>query len=165
MGPISRAVARFHMRLAVRVRQTLFAFQEGLGSLRRPSTVLKVLLLSVAVRAPILLMHWVYLPAVGLPLDLMMAAMAALGGGLASSLPSGPGYIGTYQLAVYQALLLCQAPAQEALAYSLLYWAAQYFPLVAYGLYEAWRTGLTGADLFGLRPTTPAAINNGGPLP
>lgn len=155
MRPLTAAVALLNKRLAVRWRQTLLYFQEGLGTLRRPSTLVKVLLLSVAVRVPILLMHWVFLPAVGLPLDPAMAAMATLGGGMASSLPSGPGYIGTYQLAVYHALLLCGAPEQRALAYSILYWAGQYFPLVAFGLFEAWRTGLTGAGLFSLKRCPP----------
>ena len=33
------------------------------------------------------------------------------------------------------------APEQPALAYSILYWAAQYFPLVAAGLVETYRQG------------------------
>ncbi|MFZ5585311.1 MAG: lysylphosphatidylglycerol synthase transmembrane domain-containing protein [Thermodesulfobacteriota bacterium] len=141
--PLARASGYFSPRLGVRLRQALLAFQQGLAVLRRERLLARLLALSVALRLPLFIMHWIFLPAVGLPLDVMLAALATLGAGLASTLPSGPGYVGTYQLAVYWALRLGGAPEQEAWAYAILYWAGQYFPLVAVGLAEAWRRGLS----------------------
>ncbi|MFH1057990.1 MAG: lysylphosphatidylglycerol synthase transmembrane domain-containing protein [Pseudomonadota bacterium] len=143
VGPLARAAGLISPRLGVRVRQALLAFQEGLAVLRREHLLVRLLVLSVGLRLPLFVMHWLFLPAVGLPLDLMLAALATLGAGLASTLPSGPGYVGTYQLAVFWALRLGGAPEQEAWAYAILYWAGQYFPLVAVGLSEAWRRGLS----------------------
>ena len=113
----------------------------GLGSLRSLRGLLWLLLLSLAVRAPVLVMHTVFLPAVGLPLDLFMGAMATVGGTLASAVPGGPGYVGAYQLAVYWCLLMAGAPDEPAMAYAVIYWAAQYFPQVAAGLIETYRHG------------------------
>lgn len=140
-GPLVRLAGRLGPRPAHGLRRGLDSFLAGLHFLGGPRRLLGLLLLSVALRVPLFAMHWMFLPAVGLPLDLMMAAMATVGAGLASTLPSGPGYIGTYQLAVFWGLRLCGAPKQPALAYALLYWSGQYFPLVVAGLVEAWRQG------------------------
>ena len=113
----------------------------GLGSLRSLPGLLLLLALSLLVRAPILAMHTLFLPAVGLPPDLFMGAMATVGGTLASAVPGGPGYVGAYQLAVYWCLLMAGAKDEPAMAYAVIYWAVQYFPLVAAGLVETYRHG------------------------
>lgn len=148
------AAARLSPRLGVRLRQVIVTFGQGLAPLRRPRLLIRLLLLSLGVRIFIFAMHTVFLAAVGLPFDLMMGAMATLAALLATSVPAAPGSIGAYQLATYWALRMAGAPEQPALAYSILYWAAQYFPLVAVGLVETYRQGLDlrslgrgGADL------------------
>jgi uncharacterized protein (TIRG00374 family) len=138
---IGNAAARLSMRLGARLRRVLLTFGQGLAPLRRPKLLLRLLLLSLGVRVFIFLMHTVFLAAVGLPLDIMQGAMATLAALLATSIPAAPGSIGAFQLATYYALVMVGAPEQQALAYSILYWASQYFPLVAAGLVETYRQG------------------------
>ena len=139
---VGAAAARLSLRLGVRLRRVLLTFGQGLAPLRRPRLLISLFLLSLGVRAFIFLMHTVFLAAVGLPLDIMLGAMATLAALLATSIPAAPGSIGAFQLATYYALVMVGAPEQPALAYSILYWAAQYFPLVAAGLVETYRQGL-----------------------
>ena len=48
---------------------------------------------------------------------------------------------------MFWALLLAGAPREPALAYTVIFWASQYFPLVAAGLLETYRHGLTISSL------------------
>ncbi|MBI4797375.1 MAG: flippase-like domain-containing protein [Desulfarculus sp.] len=146
-GLLTRLAARFSPRLAERVQRLLGSFLRGLSTMGQGRALLNLLCLSVLVRLPILGMHYVFLPAVGLPQNLFVAAMAALGHGLALTIPAAPGYIGTYQLGVFWALLLAGAPREPALAYAVIFWAAQYFPLVLAGLVETYRHGLALSSL------------------
>jgi hypothetical protein len=139
---LARPAARLSPRLGVRVRRTLYEFAAGLVILRRRRVLGLLLLLSVAVRLPLVAMHLVFLPAVGLPPSLEMGVLAFVGSSLASTLPSAPGYLGTFQVGSYWALVLAGAPSGPAMAYAVLYWAVQYFPLAAAGLAEALRRGL-----------------------
>jgi uncharacterized protein (TIRG00374 family) len=138
---VGGAAARLNLRLGARLRRVLLTFGQGLAPLRRPQLLIRLFLLSLGVRAFIFFMHTVFLAAVGLPMDIMLGAMATLAALLATSIPAAPGSIGAFQLATYYALLMVGAPEQPALAYSILYWAAQYFPLVAIGLIEMYRQG------------------------
>jgi uncharacterized protein (TIRG00374 family) len=138
---------RIRPSLEPKARRLLASFTQGLATLGQGRALLNLLGLSVLVRVPILAMHYCFLPAVGLPQTLFMAAMAALGHGLALTLPAGPGYIGTYQLGVFWALLLAGAPREPALAYAVIFWAVQYFPLVIVGLIETYRHGLALTSL------------------
>lgn len=138
---LGSAAARLSPRLGARLRRVLLTFGQGLAPLRSPKLLIRLFLLSLGVRVFIFLMHTVFLAAVGLPLDIMLGAMATLAALLATSIPAAPGSIGAFQLATYYALVMVGAPEQPALAYSILYWAAQYFPLVAAGLVETYRQG------------------------
>lgn len=140
-GAVGGAAARLSLRLGVRLRRVLLIFGQGLAPLKRPELLFRLFLLSLGVRAFIFLMHTVFLAAVGLPMDIMLGAMTTLAALLATSIPAAPGSIGAFQLATYWALIMVGAPEQPALAYSILYWAAQYFPLVAAGLVETYRQG------------------------
>jgi hypothetical protein len=54
--------------------------------------------------------------------------------GLGVSLPSSPGYVGVIQAASVLALALYSVPRADALSFSLVFHAAQYFPVTIYGL-------------------------------
>jgi hypothetical protein len=54
--------------------------------------------------------------------------------GLGVSLPSSPGFVGVVQAATVLALALFAVPRSEALSFSLLMHASQFFPVTAIGL-------------------------------
>jgi hypothetical protein len=54
--------------------------------------------------------------------------------GLGVSLPSSPGFIGVIQAATVLALALFGVPRTEALSFSLLLHASQFFPVTIIGL-------------------------------
>ena len=94
-----------------------------------------------------LLAFYLFLPAVGLPHNLLVAAMALAGASLAAAVPSGPGYIGTTQLAMMWAMMMAGAEADRAAAFAMIFWAACYFPITVAGLVEMMRRGLSLGSL------------------
>lgn len=142
LGLIGRLAGRITPGLAARLTELLTAFAQGLAVLGRWRALLWLSVLSLGVWAPFFFMYGVFLPAVGLPFDPFMAAMALTGGTLAAAVPAGPGYVGTFQLACLWALMIAGADRQRAEAYVFIYWAVQYFPLVIAGLVEMYRRGM-----------------------
>ncbi|PYO29020.1 MAG: hypothetical protein DMD86_15485, partial [Candidatus Rokuibacteriota bacterium] len=67
-----------------------------------------------------------------LPLAASWTVMAFLGLGV--SLPSSPGFVGVIQAATVLALALFAIPRTDALSFSLLLHASQFFPITLYGL-------------------------------
>ena len=67
-----------------------------------------------------------------LPLAASWAVLAFMGLGV--SLPSSPGFVGVIQAATVLALALFSVPRTEALSFSLIFHAAQYFPVTLFGL-------------------------------
>ena len=67
-----------------------------------------------------------------LPLAASWAVLAFMGLGV--SMPSSPGYVGVFQAATVLALALFSVPRTEALSFSLIFHAAQYFPVTLFGL-------------------------------
>ena len=146
-GFITALVGRVSTRLAGKIGALLDSFTQGLAVLGQGRTLLPLMGLSLGVWFFCLLMYTVFLPAVGLPPSLLMGAMALAGSGLAGAVPAGPGYVGTMHLAVAWSLAMSGADLNLALAYSLIYWAVQYFPLTISGLFEMWRRGMNLASL------------------
>jgi uncharacterized protein (TIRG00374 family) len=66
---------------------------------------------------------------------------------LGSMIPSAPAFLGTMQYACVIALAAFGVPRADALAYSTVYHATQFFPITIVGIYYAWRSHLGIADL------------------
>lgn len=154
MGLFTRLLGRLSPGLAAKVGSLLETFHQGLGILGQGKTIPLLIAQSLGVWLPMVGMYWIFLPAVGLPLDLFMGAMAFVGASLAAAVPAAPGYVGPFQLAIVWALMIAGAPEDLATAYAFIYWAAQYFPLVIAGLIELWRKGMSLSGLRG--PSGPA---------
>ncbi len=144
---VTRVAGRVSPRLADLAGRILATFAQGLAVLGQARHLPLLCLQSALVWLPGLAMYVVFLPALGLPPSLFMGAMAFVGASLASAVPAGPGYVGTFQLAVLWALAIAGAPAEPAAAYALLFWAAEYFPLTIAGLIAMWAHGLNLATL------------------
>ncbi|MCB2225986.1 MAG: flippase-like domain-containing protein [Desulfarculaceae bacterium] len=147
VGWLAGLAGRLSPKLGQKVAEVLAHFTQGLALLGRGRHLPLLLAQSVALWLLMYLAGYLFLPAVGLPHSLLMAAMVLAGGMLAAAVPAGPGYIGTTQLAVTWALMMAGADQERAAAYSLLFWACLYFPVVAAGLIEMTRRGLSLSSL------------------
>ncbi len=136
-GPCRRlllSLARRRSALRQRLSDTLDTFNEGLRGVRTIDHVLPILAWSAANWVLWALSAWTGLRAARLELP-MMAAWAVLAFvGLGVSLPSSPGFAGIVQAATVLALALFGVPRSEALSFSLLLHAAQFFPVTVWGL-------------------------------
>ncbi len=141
MGWLGRLAGRISSSLGRRVEGLLKTFHQGLAVIGRARRLVPLGLVSLAVWLPILGMFMAFLPAMEMPLSPLLAAMAMAGASLGSAVPAGPGYVGTFQLAVTWCLVMAGADPQKAMAYSLIFWAVTNLPLTVAGLAEMWRRG------------------------
>ena len=142
-GWLGGLAGRISDGLGQKVAEVLGHFTQGLALLSQGHHFPLLLGQSIAIWGLTLISCYLFLPAVGLPLDPLMAAMALAGGSLAAAVPAGPGYVGTSQLAFMWVLMMAGAPEDNAAAFGVLFWAACYFPVVAAGLVEMVRRGLS----------------------
>ena len=113
----------------------LGTMSEGLQGVRARSHLLPIAASSVGIWLVLAVAVWTGLRATHLDNLPLSASWAVLGFmGLGVSLPSSPGYIGVIQAATVLALDLYSVPRAEALSFSLIFHAAQYFPVTIYGL-------------------------------
>jgi uncharacterized protein (TIRG00374 family) len=76
---------------------------------------------------------WAALRSGGLALPFSASLAVLAFGGIGVSLPSAPGYIGTLQFFVVQALAIYGVPPAEAVSVAFLYHAASYIPVTLLG--------------------------------
>lgn len=117
-----------------RLLDLLATMTEGLRGLRAPGHTLPIVLSSVGVWLLFALSVWTALHAAHLDLPLLAAFTVLAFLGLGVSLPSSPGFVGIVQAATVLALALFAVPRTEALSFSLLLHASQFFPVTAAGL-------------------------------
>ena len=107
---------------------------EGLRGIRAPRHVIPVALSSVGIWLFLALSVWTAMHAAHLDLPLVASWVVLAFLGLGVSLPSSPGFVGVVQAATVLALALFAVPRAEALSFSLLLHASQFFPVTAVGL-------------------------------
>ena len=107
---------------------------EGLRGIRAPRNAIPVLLGSVAIWLLLALSVWTAMHAAHLDLPMVASWVVLAFLGLGVSLPSSPGFVGVIQAATVLALALFGVPRAEALSFSLLFHASQFFPITAVGL-------------------------------
>jgi len=107
---------------------------DGLRGIRAPGHAIPVVLSSVAVWLLLALSVWTAMHAAHLDLPLVASWVVLAFLGLGVSLPSSPGFVGVIQAATVLALALFAVPRAEALSFSLLFHASQFFPITAIGL-------------------------------
>jgi uncharacterized protein (TIRG00374 family) len=121
-------------RIERRLLDVLGTMSEGLEGVRTRRHVFPILVSSAGIWIVLAVAVWMGLHAthLDLPLSASWAVLAFMGLGV--SLPSSPGYVGVIQAATVLALALYSVPRAEALSFSLIFHAAQYFPVTIYGL-------------------------------
>jgi uncharacterized membrane protein YbhN (UPF0104 family) len=66
---------------------------------------------------------------------------------IAVSVPSAPGYIGSFQLGCVAALQIFQIQKDPALAFSLIIHLTQFIGVIAAGLYSLWTENMTFSQM------------------
>jgi uncharacterized protein (TIRG00374 family) len=129
-----RALAHRWPRLERWLLDVLGTMSEGLRGVRSRRHLLPIAVSSAGIWIVLAVAVWAGLRATHLvlPLAASWAVLAFMGLGV--SVPSSPGYVGVIQAATVLALALFAVPRAEAFAFSLIFHAAQYFPVTVYGL-------------------------------
>jgi hypothetical protein len=117
--PGAEAVARWAAQWP-RVGEIVAKLRSGLAVAGRPRTLSEALVLSAIAWAATLLAFAAAGQAVGLELRIGEAALMSSGVALASAIPAGPGYLGTYELAAVKIAEALGLPTDEAFATALL---------------------------------------------
>jgi len=132
------AFTRFPPRVAAVMRN----FSSGFAALQSVPQVIGALLYSLAIWLALGGYYWILLHACGFSLPLQATFVVLIFTVFAAAIPAAPGFLGTYQVAMELALQFYAVPKDEALGFSLIAHAAQYFPIVIVGLIELFRSGL-----------------------
>jgi uncharacterized protein (TIRG00374 family) len=147
----TRVLERCCKPLPRRIREKLVwwtdSFVEGLGVLADRSALLPVVLLSVPVWGFATLGVYYCLLAVDMQLPFLAGVVLIVFISLGSMIPSAPAYLGTLQYACIVGLTIYAVDKSQALAYSTLYHATQFFPITLAGLYYAWRSSISFSDV------------------
>lgn len=117
-------------------------FIGGLESLRSPSDALMVFVTSVVIWLLETGKYWFLMHA--FPFEVSFFALMLMNGivNLATTIPSAPGYVGTFDLPGIAVLGAYGVDQATATAYTLVLHAALWFPITALGAYYAIREGI-----------------------
>lgn len=121
-------------------------FLAGLVSLRRFRNVLMILLSSVVIWLLETVKYWFVMQAFDFQVSFF--ALMLMNGvvNLATTLPSAPGYVGTFDAPGIAVLMLYGVPEATATAYTLVLHAALWLPVTLLGLVYMIREGLSWSD-------------------
>jgi uncharacterized protein (TIRG00374 family) len=110
-------------------------FLDGLASLRSPREVLMVLLTSVVIWLLETAKYWFVMQA--FPFEVSFFALMLMNGivNLATTIPSAPGYVGTFDAPGIAVLVAFSTPKALATGYTLVLHAALWLPITALGAY------------------------------
>jgi uncharacterized protein (TIRG00374 family) len=103
-----------------RIRELGSRLRSGLSVAARPRTLVQAVLLTAAAWSATILVFAAVGQSIGLQLRIADAALLASGVALATAIPSGPGYLGTFELAAVTIGDALGIPADQAFALALL---------------------------------------------
>ena len=144
---LARLVRPLPSRLRERIRWSVESFIDGLGVLRDRSALLPIAFHSIPVWGFYTLGVYFCFFAVHMPLSFVASIVLIVLMSLGSMIPSAPAYIGTLQYACIIGLGFYGVGKSEALAFSTVYHATQFFPITIVGLYYAWRSEIHLSDI------------------
>jgi hypothetical protein len=117
-------------------------FLGGLAALRSPFTILMIFLTSVVIWLLETLKYWFVMHA--FPFEVSFFTLMLMNGivNLATTIPSAPGYIGTFDAPGIAVLTAYGVPKAIAAGYTLVLHAALWLPVTALGAYYLLREGI-----------------------
>jgi uncharacterized protein (TIRG00374 family) len=146
-----RLVARLFRALPPETRRRLHgsadSFVDGLAVATQPRALVPIAVLSAAVWGCAVLGVYFCVRAVGFDVPVLASVFLIVMVSIGSMIPSAPAFLGTMQYACVIALAAFGVTRADALAYSTVYHATQFFPITLAGLYYAWRSHVSVSDL------------------
>ncbi|MBN2385793.1 MAG: flippase-like domain-containing protein [Anaerolineales bacterium] len=133
-------------RFRERTAGIMHKFLDGLASLRSPFNVLMVFLTSVLIWLLETVKYWFVMHA--FTFSVSFFALMLLNGiaNLATTIPSAPGYIGTWEAVTKAVLVAYEVPGAEALGYAVVLHVALWLPITVLGAWYMAREGLKWSD-------------------
>ncbi len=134
-------------KTAERARALIQSFMVGLESLRSIFRILSVAFMSFLLWSIFALSIHYALLAFNLELPYMgsLFLMSIIGFGV--TIPSSPGFVGTFQASCVVGLALFSVSQSDALSFSIVFHASQYVPVTIVGLIYLWTDHLSLRDL------------------
>ena len=133
-------------RMRENVTGIMHKFLDGLASLRSPFNILMVFVTSVVIWLFETLKYWFVMHAFGFSVSFF--ALMLMNGivNLATTIPSAPGYIGTFDAPGIAVLAAYGVPQATAAGYTLTLHAALWIPITILGAYYLAKEGIHWSD-------------------
>jgi uncharacterized protein (TIRG00374 family) len=133
-------------RFREQARGLLDRFMEGLHCLRSGRDVLMIFVTSLVIWLAETVKYWFVMHAFAfsVPFYVLMLMNGVVN--LATTIPSSPGYVGTFDAPGIAILVAYGVNGEVATAYTLILHAALWFPITALGAYYMWRESVSWAE-------------------
>ena len=140
---INLMTKRFSEKVRLRAEEIVRSFSEGLKAVHNIKQLLWVLLLSIVLWAMNVSWVWFTLEMFDFGLPLSASLLVLIFILFAVSIPSAPGYIGTFHAFVIASLVFMGIGSNAARASAVVMHATNYIPVTVLGLYFMWRGNIT----------------------
>ncbi len=141
------------------LRGILDRFMDGLCCLRRPADVAMIFVTSVAIWLTETVKYWFVMHGFGFSVPFYVLMLMAAVVNLATTIPSAPGYVGTFDKPGIAVLSGFGVPDTVAAGYTLVLHAALWLPITLLGFYYMWRESVSWKD-FAAAATVRQEANN-----
>lgn len=126
-------------------------FVEGLQVLRHGRDLVLIMAISILLWLVEAWKYWFVMQGFGFnqPFHVLVFTCAVIN--LATTIPATPGYLGTFEVAGIESLVLFGVPRHMATSFMLALHAALWFPITAVGAYFAWRESISWREMEEMR--------------
>jgi uncharacterized protein (TIRG00374 family) len=128
-------------------------FMLGLENLRRPRDLFMTLVSSIFIWLTETTKYWFVMHAFDFEVSFFVLMVMTAVVNLATTLPSSPGYVGTFDTPGIETLKAYGVPEPLAASYTLVLHAALWLPITLLGFYYLYREGLSWQDFRRARET------------
>jgi hypothetical protein len=142
-----RISGRFSEKTQERIKRATDGHLKALTGMIRPKTLLPIAVFSIPVLLFAIVGVWCCIAALDIQVPLVASLALVVFIAMGSMIPSAPAYLGTTQYACIVGLALFGIGKSEALAFSILFHAVQFFPVTAVGLYLLGKSHMRLRDL------------------
>jgi uncharacterized protein (TIRG00374 family) len=133
-------------RFRGRIRGILELFCTGLSALRHPRHLAMVLFTSVLIWLTETTKYWVLMHGFPFQVPFLVLMLMTAVVNLATTIPSAPGYVGTFDAPGIKTLTAFGVPESVAAGYTLVLHAALLLPITLLGFFYMWRESVSWSD-------------------